>query len=666
MTLNCLAVLKMPKGIEAKTFPDVRTHASAATSSTKSNTQPLSLVGADSHSDYIATSSELSSRSLPCVSCEGFIKRHNGDHPAAPHREEFDALMSTCFARLSPRAQELAQLKVIQMLKEVPNSAAAMTRFLSHVDLSRYDHSIHAAAKVHDLSSDVTSNLSNEELSVLEMAALLHDLGHRLGSHALDRVFAAHPAAPDIQAYGWGREFHEFHTAKMVATYPELITALGPLHANVLAVLCHSDNRRNCKNENGEGSAKLSESFEKDFGKFEPTLSEARLALLAELVDKVLDRNSCLELDYTRGGLAGGYVKQVHELISKFENALEIRDGTLRVRVYKGVPSEEHRASWISESDLNDYLSCRQFFREIIAANAASCHVDVSLFQACARQPNNGFSTTRIDVATYENFRNHILHGRYEEAFGRDALQQLTVATQDDSLLAVDDVDAPLVTITKEDFSDLTKLTHVSREQALNISGAARSDMTIFEHELLTYMQKQKHKSTAELLVVITNDFEKDLHYNTSESDGTYGKRTFLVVQSSYKAIKVIVAARAIDEEGRPIKLGYAQKLVEQFCRDRAYLKKGCLDSYDRHVFARSVLPEKAIEELRRSIESQLDSSDSDVHISKIQAQLVLATPNLAFNLFTPEIQERMRDPKLKWELMRKHGLKESARLGVI
>ena len=58
-------------------------------------------------------------------------------------------------------------------------------------------------------------------------------------------------------------------------------------------------------------------------------------------------------------------------------------------------------------------------------------------------------------VATYENFRNHILHGRYEEAFGRDALQQLTVATQDDSLLAVDDVDAPLVTITKEDFSDL-------------------------------------------------------------------------------------------------------------------------------------------------------------------------------------------------------------------
>ena len=664
MTLNCLAVLKMPKGIEAKTFPDVRTHASAATSSTKSNTQPLSVVGADSHSDYIATSSELSSRTLPCVSCEGFIKRHNGDHPAAPHREEFDALMSTCFSRLSPRAQELAQLKVIQMLKEVPNSAAAMTRFLSHVDLSRYDHSIHAAAKVRDLSSDVASNLSNEELSVLEMAALLHDLGHRLGSHALDRVFAAHPAAPDIQAYGWGREFHEFHTAKMVATYPELIAALGPLHANVLAVLCHSDNRRNCKNENGEGSAKLSESFEKDFGKFEPTLSEARLALLAELVDKVLDRNSCLELDYMRGGLAGGYVKQVHELISKFENALEIRDGTLRVRVYKGAPSEEHRASWISESDLNDYLSCRQFFREIIAANAASCHVDVSLFQACARQPNNGFSTTRIDVATYENFRNHILHGRYEEAFGRDALQQLTVATQDDSLLAVDDVDAPLVTITKEDFSDLTKLTHVSREQALNISGAARSDMTIFEHELLTYMRERK--STAELLVVITNDFEKDLHYNTSESDGTYGKRTFLVVQSSYKAIKVIVAARAIDEEGRPIKLGYAQKLVEQFCRDRAYLKKGCLDSYDRHVFARSVLPEKAIEELRRSIESQLESSDNDVHISKIQAQLVLAAPNLAFNLFTPEIQERMRDPKLKWELMGKHGLKESARLGVI
>ena len=198
----------------------------------------------------------------------------------------------------------------------------------------------------------------------------------------------------------------------------------------------------------------------------------------------------------------------------------------------------------------------------------------------------------------------------------------------------------------------------------MNISGAARSDMTIFEHELLTYMRERK--STAELLVVITNDFEKDLHYNTSESDGTYGKRTFLVVQSSYKAIKVIVAARAIDEEGRPIKLGYAQKLVEQFCRDRAYLKKGCLDSYDRHVFARSVLPEKAIEELRRSIESQLESSDSDVHISKIQAQLVLATPNLAFNLFTPEIQERMRDPKLKWELMRRHGLKESARLGVI
>lgn len=138
------------------------------------------------------------------------------------------------------------------------------------------------------------------------------------------------------------------------------------------------------------------------------------------------------------------------------------------------------------------------------------------------------------------------------------------------------------------------------------------------------------------------------------------------MVQSSYKAIKVIVAARAIDEEGRPIKLGYAQKLVEQFCRDRTYLKKGCLDSYDRHVFARSALPEKAIEELRRSIESQLDSSNDSVQISKIQAQLVLGAPNLAFNLFTPEIQERMRDPKLKWEWMGGHGLKESARLGVI
>lgn len=654
----------MPKGIEAKTFPDARTNSSADAPSTKSNNQPLSVVGADSHSDYIATSSELSSRTLPCVSCEGFIKRHNGDQLAAPHREEFDALMSTCFARLSPRAQELAQLKVMQMLKEVPNSAAAMTRFLSHVDLSRYDHSIHAAAKVYELSSDVRSNLSEEELAVLEMAALLHDLGHRLGSHALDRVFAAHPAAPDIQEHGWGREFHEFHTAKMVATHPELIEALGPLHANVLAVLCHSDNRRNCKNETGEGSAKLRESFEKDFGKFEPTLSEARLALLAELVDKVLDRNSCLELDYMRGGIAGGYVKQVHELVSKFENALEIREGTLRLRVYKGTPSEEHRASWISESDLNDYLSCRQFFREIIAASPASCHVDVSLFQACARQPKNGFLYTHTDIAAYENFRNNILHGRYEEAFGRDALQKLTCAPQHDSLLAVDDMDAPLVTITKDDFSDLTKLTHVSREQALQISGVARNDMTIFEHELLTYMQEKK--SIAELLVVITNDFEKDLHYNTSESDGTFGKRTFLVVQSSYKAIKVIVAARAIDEEGRAIKLGYAQKLVEQFCRDRTYLKKGCLDSYDRHVFARSVLPEKAIEELRRSIESQLELSGSDVHISKIQAQLVLATPNLAFNLFTPEIQERMRDPKLKWELMRRHGLKESARLGVI
>lgn len=584
------------------------------------------------------------------ISCILAITRHTGEHPAAPIRDQFQADMDQQFSKLSPRAQKIADLPVMRLLRGVPNSAAAMTRFYAHADVDRECHSKHTAAKAHDLNFDVRGQLSKHEFQVLECAALLHDLGHRLGSHALDRVLAAHPTAPKIDSFGWDHEFHEFHTALLVAKDSELRATLGPLYADVLAVLTHCDNRP----ERGELA-----SFSEHFGAFSPTLSRDRVALLAEIVEKVLDRNSCIELDFTRSGFAGGYIQQAKELVRKFEAALAIHDGELRVRVNTGqLPTGT--PGWISLRDLEDYVACRQLYRETIAASPASCNVDSFLGEVVLSGLRREFGEDPSHPNSYEFLRSSFLQGKYDQLLTRDELQILRNAPHDKELLSVEDVIAPLATMTEDDFNDLSKFNPVSKAQAAYVCGVGRRDMSAFEFDLRVFMRKQGVE--ANLSVVITNDFEKVISYKIIQPDGALRNHLCFATRSASEVRKVVIAAQAIDQEGKPVHLGHVQQLVKKFCDQQPYLQSGCLNRYDRHVFARPFLPEHVIDGVRSATredaEKAQESGEEEVRMSKLRAGIV--SFRSAYDLFSPEIRQQMKDPKLKWELMGRHGLRES------
>lgn len=698
LTLYCLAVPEMPtaqKGLQPLSRTGDRLSPDGSRAPNIQATQNI-----EQSSSAAAVSScpagidELVTASMPCISALDLLNRGHAPRELGkvPGRDEFKAEMEACLNKLSPRAQRIVGLDVMQKLKDVPNSAAAMTRFFSFADVGRLDHSIHAASKVRDVCNHIERNLleqeraglrrqpsslSEREIAVLECATLLHDLGHRLGSHALDRSLAAHPKAPKIDSFGWEHEFHEFHTAQLVAHTRDLREALGDLYPDVMAVLTHADNRKS----NGAG-----DSFEADFGKVAPTAG-VRVSLLHELVEKVLDRNSCLELDFRRGGLADWLVEENKALVDKMESALTLYSGEagddLRVRVNKGQLSED-ALGWISGRDLADYVSCRQVYREVVAASPASCSVDAFLREAVFKGlERHGYSLQNLNQESFEFLRNGILGGQYEKLLGVDVVQMLTRAPHDASLRAIEDVVAPLATMTKDDFSEYGKLVAVDKSDAKRVCGVERADMTGFELELREYLLDIKNQATkkaryaadditrrrlwaeaqaaaVDVTVIVTTDIEKIIPYLTLEPDPK-GKvplkpgqaMDVLAVQSSYRAVKVVVAARAIDKEGRPVALGETQRLVEQFCRSRGYLKDGCVDRFDRHVFAKPFLPEpfaKKIEVVRAAAGNDLPG--------RFVEEMISSSPSLV--LFAPEIQARMRDCELKWEKMGQHRLRES------
>lgn len=585
-----------------------------------------------------------------CVNCLPVIHRGGSLDHEPPQRDEFDALAESYFNKLSVRAQRIAQLPAMQLLKDVPNSAAAMTSAQALVDLDRWTHSIHTASKVRDLNSFVASKLSAHELEVLEAAALLHDIGHRRGSHALDRVFAAHPGAPKISAWGWHSEFHEYHGARIVATQKAFIRELGDLHGDVVAVLCHRDNRI----ENGQR-----DSFERDFGAYKPTLSPQKIRLLGEIIEEVLDRDSCLELDYLRGGLTGGYVKLVNDLVKKFEGAITIYKGQLFVRIDRtGTP--ESKPGWISERDFSDYIACRQLFREVVAATPGSCNVDVMLRQSIFEQLElKGYSLKTAGRAGYEFLRNMVLRGEYEEILGQKVADMLQRAPHDQSLLSVEDVSAPLVTLTKADFKSPGKLKLVESEKALEVSGLARTDMTEFEYDLRRYLLSQKIQG--DLFVVQTTDFEKMLQYRAIFADGGMDSDYWRFgCYSSSKAVKVVIAARAIDNDGHSVNLGGLQEIVERFCRSQAYLHEDALSRYDRHVFIRPVIPQEAIGVVKKSLHGKTGVVEPAT-LTQFEKQLVLDSLTSPFDFFTPEMRLRMKAQRLEWEERGEHGLKPSS-----
>ena len=201
----------------------------------------------------------------------------------------YKAWIGTLSEKLSSEGKALVATELFQHLREVPHSTVAHSRLFNHVDLTRFDHCIHAAHSVHALNEGGRLGLTPYETEVLELVLLLHD-PHRLGSHALDRVFASMPGAPKNFNSWWpANDFHEYHGAVAAAKDPQVRRILGKYYNDVMAILTRDDLRP------------LS-SRNADYGVLSSKLSDARLASLKRLEDE-LDRCSYLKLDYLRSGL---------------------------------------------------------------------------------------------------------------------------------------------------------------------------------------------------------------------------------------------------------------------------------------------------------------------------------------------------------------------------
>jgi hypothetical protein len=162
----------------------------------------------------------------------------------AEDRQQYDAWIASLIPTLSDVAQRLILTDFLRLLQQVPNSTTTFSRVLAHVDVTRWDHCIHAASRVRVLNAEGRMGLTPYETTVLELVMLLHD-SHRKGSHALDRVYASMPGAPKNFNKWWAKDdYHEYHGAKSVATEPLLREALGKYRADVLAILAYDDRRK--------------------------------------------------------------------------------------------------------------------------------------------------------------------------------------------------------------------------------------------------------------------------------------------------------------------------------------------------------------------------------------------------------------------------------------
>ena len=142
-------------------------------------------------------------------------------------REAYQTWIGGLAETLSEEGKALIGTPFFQQLRSVPHSTVSHSRLFNHVDLTRFDHCIHAAHSVQALGAGGRLGLTPREMKILELVLLLHD-PHRLGSHALDRVFASMPGSPKNFNEWWPKnDYHEYHGAVAAAQNPEIRKILG-------------------------------------------------------------------------------------------------------------------------------------------------------------------------------------------------------------------------------------------------------------------------------------------------------------------------------------------------------------------------------------------------------------------------------------------------------
>lgn len=191
---------------------------------------------------------------------------------------------------LSALSQDIINTELFQRLKKVVNSTIAYADLYSDLRrVTRYEHSIHSAKQAHDIEN---MQLTEYETLCLEVALLLHDVAHTLFSHTMDRIYNTmhmneHVKTVDLAQIGYGKDYHEYHTALAIAESEELRRLMPEsLRVDVLSILTYLD-RRDYRTKEAE--------YNYDTRK--RTLTDSQISRLFTLKE-YLDRVAYLEQEY--------------------------------------------------------------------------------------------------------------------------------------------------------------------------------------------------------------------------------------------------------------------------------------------------------------------------------------------------------------------------------
>lgn len=261
------------------------------------------------------------------------------------------------------------------------NSTVGHSQVLSQFRVTRHEHSIHAAKQAHLLRN---ADLTSYELKCLELALLLHDLGHTLGSHSIDKLYYSMADSPQIAKFGYTeQDYHEYHTVELVQgqEFKDLFKHNPTLLSDVIAVLSYDDKRpfeQKCKGFPGS------------------TLSPEQTKMLYDLKDW-LDRVSYLELEYLASGAPDEIVATAVTQLAQFKNTIEIHNKQLIFRNNTAVENIISLRERLFEETVYHPLACA--YDEYIKRNISnSCHTYQELKEAAFTNPEMVFAPELYEV----------------------------------------------------------------------------------------------------------------------------------------------------------------------------------------------------------------------------------------------------------------------------
>jgi hypothetical protein len=364
-------------------------------------------------------------------------------------------------------------------------------------------------------------------------------------------------APQDFNEWWPANDFHEYHGAVAIANDSHLRSLLGGYYGEVMTILTWEKFR--------------------DYGDLQCTINAARLGSLKRLEDE-LDRCSYLKLDYLRSGFRPKLIAAAIADVERHERTLTARGSGFHITIDD--PS--------GERPYEDVALHRSFYRAELATLPVGCLVEQVLFHKGVWDRARADHTKAYlsSPTFYKDIRDKALAGRYAEIFSPEALQLLESARTGVGL-SVEDVYAPLVTLTLDDLRDRGGLaqfkSYVFPAVAEQYCGVPRRDMTVLESWIRRYLQRAGFN--ADIYLLISNDFGKTFEYDVSRAGGDLAREKS-EIPCSRSLIKVIIATRALDVDGSPLQLSDMKERVSDYLiRSGLLVNPSVLDKYNPRIF---------------------------------------------------------------------------------